>query len=157
MAGFLPKVGVPGHDPAPFFISALPPTADPDSPDSRLCPVACLDLYLRLTGGLQQGQRLFRLIRGDGAPSTDSVARWIIWAISSAHDDPTPAHAHEVRRLAASWAYQGGRHSLEEILAAGWWASHSTFTQFYLAHLHIQPDGHYRFNPIVAGRPVPIP
>ena len=157
VAGFLPKASVPGHDPAPFFISSLTPEAAPSIEDERLCPVHCLDLYIRLTGGLQEGQRLFRLIRGDGAPSTDTVARWIVWAIKSAHDVPTaPPHAHEVRRIAASWAYQGGRHSLEEVLSAGWWASQSTFTRYYLAHLHPQPDGRFRFTPVVAGRQVPI-
>ena len=67
-----------------------------------------------------------------------------------------PAHAHEVRRVAASWAYQAGHHSLEEVLSAGWWASSSTFTRFYLAHLHPQPDGLFRFTPVVAGRLIPI-
>ena len=86
------------------------------------------------------------------------MACWIIWAIKEAHDGQAArAHAHEVRRLAASWAYNGGRHSLEEVLAAGWWASLSTFTRFYLAHLHPQPNGHYRFNPVIASRQVLIP
>ena len=158
VAGFLPKASAPGHDPAPFFIAALDLTGDPSPEEVLLCPVQCLSLYVHLTGVLQDGQRLLRLVRGDGAPSVDSVARWIVWAIKSAHDEPaTQAHAHEVRRLAASWAYHGGRHSLEEVLAAGWWASQNTFTRFYLAHLHPQPDGRYRFNPVIAGRQVPIP
>ena len=157
VAGFLPKAALPGHDPAPFFVSTLSPEEASSSTDERLCPVQCLGLYIRLTGGLQEGHRLFRLIRGDGAPSSDTLARWIVWAIRSAHDDPTPgAHAHQVRRLAASWAYQGGRHSLEEVLAAGWWASQNTFTRLYLAHLHPQPDGRYHFTPVVAGRQIPI-
>ena len=156
IAGFLPKASVPGHDPAAFFVPSLVPDPASQERDFRLCPVRTLQHYLDLTGGLQEG-RLFQKIRGSGPPSAASVARWIVQCIRLAHDsDSTPAHAHEVRRLAASWAYQAGRHSLEEILLAGWWASASTFTRFYLAHLHPQPDGLFRLAPVVAGRQIPI-
>ena len=156
VAGFLPKTSVPGHDPAPFFIPSLTPADDTRERDERLCPVSCLLQYVQLTGGLQEG-RLFQKIRGPGPPSTDSVSRWITQCIRMAHDtEQTPAHAHEVRRMAASWAYQAGHHSLEEILLAGWWANHSTFTKFYLAHLHPQADGLFRLTPVVAGRQIPI-
>ena len=156
VAGFLPKTSVPGHDPAPFFIPSLVPTVDTRERDLRLCPVSCLTSYVQLTGGLQEG-RLFHKIRGAGPPSVDSVSRWITQCIRLAHDtDALPAHAHEVRRMAASWAYQAGHHSLEEILLAGWWASQSTFTRFYLAHLHPQPDGLFRLTPVVAGRQIPV-
>ena len=156
VAGFLPKTAVPGHDPAPFFVPSLVPAEDTQERDSRLCPVTCVRHYVQLTGGLQEG-RLFQKIRGSGPPSADSVARWITQCIRMAHDtESLTAHAHEVRRVAASWAYQAGHHSLEEILLAGWWASHSTFTRFYLAHLHPQPDGHFRLTPVVAGRQIPV-
>ena len=157
MAGFLPKTAVPGHDPAPFFMPCLRPEAATLERDERLCPVSTLLLYVRLTGGLQSGQRLFQKIRGSGSPSADSVSRWITQCIRLAHDTDLPqVHAHEVRRMAASWAYQAGVHSLEEILLAGWWASHSTFTRFYLAPLHPQPDGLFRLTPIVSGRQIPV-
>ena len=156
IAGFLPKTAIPGHDPAPFFASSLVPDEASQEQDLRLCPVRTLQHYLGLTGGLQDGLRLFRKIRGGGAPSADTVARWVVHAIQAAYDEAPSAHAHEVRRTAASWAYQAGHHSLEEILLAGWWANHSTFTRYYLAHLHPQPDGRYRFTPVVAGRQIPL-
>ena len=139
VAGFLPKVSLPGHDPAPFFLPVLTPVEETRDRDERLCPVACLRRYLHATGGLSEGHRLFQKIRGDGAPSAQSVSRWIVHCIRAAYDTDIPqAHAHEVRRMAASWAFQAGRHSLDEILLAGWWASSNTFTRFYLAHLHPQ-------------------
>ena len=156
VAGFLPKTAIPGHDPAPFFVSSLVPTEATRERDLRLCPVSCLSHYVTLTEGLQEG-RLFRKIRGSGPPSVDSVSRWITQCIQMAYDTESPqAHAHEVRRVAASWAYQAGQHSLEEILLAGWWANHSTFTKFYLAHLHPQPDGQFRLTPVVSGRQIPV-
>lgn len=157
VAGFLPKTAVPGHDPAPFYIPALVPDVASPERDERLCPVISLQRYILLTGGLQADQRLFQKIRGSGPPSADSVSRWITQCIQTAHDtEPLHAHAHEVRRMAASWAYQAGRHSLEEILLAGWWASPSTFTRFYLAHLHPQPDGNFRLTPVVSGRQISV-
>ena len=157
VAGFLPKTGVPGHDPAPFFIPSLTPATESQEQDERLCPVRTSHLYLQLTGGLSEGQRLCHKIRGTGPPTVDSVSRWITQCIRMAHDTELPnVHAHEVRRMAASWAYQAGHHSIEEILLAGWWANQSTFTRFYLAHLHPQPDGLSRLTPIVSGRQIPI-
>ena len=52
--------------------------------------------------------------------------------------------------MSASWAFHGGVHSVEEILQAGTWASHSTFTSFYLADVRLQPDGQHRMHPVVA-------
>ena len=67
IAGFLPKTAIPGHDTAPFFVAALTPAATTRKRDERLCLVQCLNHYLRLSGGLRQGTRLFQKIRGVGA------------------------------------------------------------------------------------------
>jgi len=155
--GFLPKVAIPGHDPAAFFVPTLVPDPSSTERDLRLCPVTCLRLYLRLTGGLKDDTRLLQKVRGSGPPSAQSVSRWIVQCIQDNHQEvPGAAHAHEVRRMAASWAFQAGHHSMEDILMAGWWSSPVTFTRFYLAHLHPQPDGRFRLTPVVAGRQIPV-
>ena len=59
------------------------------------------------------------------------------------------ARTHEVRALAASLAFRGSI-DLEDILSACSWASHSTFTDFYLQDIALLTKGFHRLGPIVA-------
>ena len=149
--GFLAKTAVPGMDPAPFFIPALEPFSGRDSRDRLLCPVRMVKKYLSLTGGTRPKDRLFRKVRGEGPPSSQTIASWIKACVRHAHQHrQIHVTAHQVRRMSASWAFHGGVHSVDEILQAGTWASHSTFTSFYLADVRLQPDGNHRMHPVVA-------
>ena len=149
--GFLAKTAVPGMDPAPFFIPALEPFSGRDSRDRLLCPVRMVKKYLAFTGGTVPKERLFRKVRGEGPPSSQTIASWIKACVRHAHQHyPVHVTAHQVRRMSASWAFHGGVHSVEDILQAGTWASHSTFTSFYLADVRLQPDGQHRMHPVVA-------
>ena len=150
--GFLAKTSVPGLDPAPFFIPALEPFSGRDSEDRLLCPVRMVRKYLSFTGGSTPKERLFRKVRGEGPPSSQTVAAWIKACVRHTHQHRPDLHvtAHQVRRMSASWAFHGGSHSVQEILQAGTWASHSTFTSYYLADVRLQPDGQHRMHPVVA-------
>ena len=152
LPGFLPKSAILGHDPQPFFVPALTPFSGRDSDDRKLCPVRMLKFYLIATGGPRDGAHLFVRLRGDGAVSSQTISNWIVRCIKMSFDCPIPAKAHEVRKVAVSWAYKGGAHSLEDILVAGSWATHTTFSSYYLADVRIQTDGRLRLAPIVAGR-----
>ena len=151
---FMPKTGIPGMHPQPFLVPALSPFSGRDNEDRLLCPVRMVKFYLKFTGGYQAKQRLFRKVKGEGSPTAPTVSHWICDCIKAAHAE-TPGlqvKAHEVRRMSASWAFFGGVHSLEDILAAGSWASHTTFSSFYLANVRLQPDGRRRMQPVVAGK-----
>lgn len=150
--GFLAKTAVPGMDPVPFFIPSLEPFSGRDSDDRLLCPVRMVRKYLKFTGGLTPKERLFRKVRGEGPPSSQTIASWIKACVRHTHQhrQNLPVTAHQVRRMSASWAFHGGVHSVGEILQAGTWASHSTFTSFYLADVKLQPDGQHRMHPVVA-------
>ena len=155
VAGFLPKTGVPSHDPQPFYIPALTPFSGRDNDDRLLCPVRALKFYLFATGGYQSSDRLFRKVRGEGHVSSQTVSAWLVRCIKTCYDNQhVHAHAHEVRRVAASWAYVGGSHSMEDILSAGTWASHNTFSSFYLADVQTQPNARLRLQPIISGKQV---
>ena len=157
VAGFLPKSAIPGHDPLPFFIPSLAPFSGRDSGDRLLCPVRMLKFYLQATGGYRQDARLFYKLKGDTPVSSQTISAWIVRCIRSAVEDPSvPASAHEVRRLAASWAYVSGVHRLDDILTAGSWASHNTFSSFYLADVRPQADDRFRLCPVVAGRQISL-
>jgi hypothetical protein len=150
--GFLAKTAVPGLDPEPFFIPALTPFSGRDTEDRLLCPVRMVKKYLQFTGGLSAKQRLFIKVQGEGPPSSQTISAWIKSCIrfTHPHKPNLKASAHEVRRMSTSWAFHGGVHSLEDIIRAGTWASHSTFTSYYLADVKLQPDGKHRMHPVVA-------
>ena len=154
VSDFVPKTGVPGMDPQPFLVPALAPFSGRDSDDRLLCPVRMVRKYLEFTGGLKSCQRLFQKVKGQGPPNAQTVSHWITDCIRAAHADAPglKVSAHEVRRMGASWAFHAGSHSLDEILAAGSWASHTTFSSYYLASVCLQPDGRRRMQPIVAGK-----
>lgn len=150
--GFLAKTAIPGMDPAPFTIPALEPFSGRDSEDRLLCPVRMVRKYLAFTGGPSPKERLFRKIRGEGPPSVQTIAGWLKDCVRHTHQHRTDLQvsAHQVRRMSASWAFHGGSHSVDEILQAGTWAAHSTFSSFYLADVRLQPDGRHRMHPVVA-------
>jgi integrase len=150
--GFLAKTAIPTLDPAPFFIPALTPFSGRDTEDRLLCPVRMVRYYLEFTGGPSAKQRLFQKVRGDGPPTAQTISNWIRDTVKFAHQHrpDLPVTAHQVRRMSTSWAFHGGSHSVEEIIQAGTWAGHSTFTSFYLADVRLQPDGRRRMHPVVA-------
>ena len=150
--GFLAKTAIPGMDPSPIFVPSLTPFSGRDNEDRLLCPVRMVQKYLAFTGGLIPKERLFRKVRGEGNPSSQTIASWIKACVRFTHQHrpDVPVSAHQVRRMSASWAFHGGSHSVDEILEAGTWATHSTFTSFYLADVRLQPDRRFRMQPIVA-------
>ena len=58
--------------------------------------------------------------------------------------------AHQVRGMAASWALLGGV-SVDDIAKSCHWASHNTFTSFYLQPL-TWSDGETFLGPIIAAK-----
>lgn len=154
VAGFLPKTALAGHDPKPFFIPSLGPYAGNDSDDRLLCPVRALRFYLTATGGYKADSHLFVKLRGDEPVSSQTISSWLVRCIRTAYEGNISAKAHEVRRAATSWAYVSGKHDLQDILNAGTWASHTTFSSFYLADVKKQLDDRFRFPTVVAGKAV---
>ena len=59
--------------------------------------------------------------------------------------------AHDVRAFTASKAFQSGA-SLEQILSARHWKSHSTLTQFYLKDVAWADSELYHLGPVVAAQ-----
>ena len=143
--GFLPKNQRLFVDPAPFAVPSLEGYAGRDSPDRLLCPVRMLKFYLNFTDGMQKGsKRLFLKTRGTGEVCSRTISTWLKKLIIFCHDDRLPeVRGHEVRRMSASWAFFTGV-KVADILQAGSWARHTTFSSFYLADVQRQVDGRYR-------------
>jgi hypothetical protein len=144
--GFLPKNQRLHFDPKPFSVPKLSPFAGRDSPDHLLCPVRMLKYYLNFTKGPDNSsRRLFVKVKGEGNVVSKTISSWLKNCIVFCHDDKSlHAKGHEVRRMSSSWAFFSGV-DIKIILAAGSWASTSTFTSFYLADVQRQIDGRFRF------------
>ena len=155
LPGFLAKNQIPGHDPGPFVVKALSPFTGRDSADRLLCPVRMLKFYLHFTqSAAGKSGPLFAKLTGNGYPKSQTISAWIknlIRLIYERKGLSVQGHAHEVRRLAASWAYFSGV-STAAIVEAGRWRSQSSFTSFYLADVVRQRDGFYRPIPCIAMR-----
>ena len=66
---------------------------------------------------------------------------------------PLKVRAHEVRALASSLAYNA-KVPLERILESCTWASHNTFTHFYLRDLSLHNEECIKLGPVVAAQAV---
>ena len=106
-----------------------------------LCPVRSLRYYIDKTKDLREGKHLLFIsfksgFSGDIPRST--ISSWIKQTVMLAYQGSdlenhnlSKVKAHDVRSMVASLAFKGGV-SLDQILGACFWKSHTTFTNFYL-------------------------
>ena len=149
---FLAKNQVPGHDPGPFFVKSLEVFTGRRESEHCLCPVRMLKYYLDFTKGADISGPLFVKLNDQGLPKTSTISSWLkncIQFVYNQKDKSVHAHGHEVRRMAASWAYFSGV-NVNKIIQAGRWRSNTSFTAFYLADVQKQRDGYYRPLPCMA-------
>ena len=150
---FLAKNQRPDHDPGPFFVKALTPFTGREAKERLLCPVQILKFYLDFTSAtVDSSGPLFTKILGSGLPSSQTISSWLKQLIKFVYECKglsVQARGHEVRRMAASWAFFAGVSS-NAIIEAGRWRSSSTFMSYYLADVQCQRDGYYRPLPCVA-------
>ena len=86
----------------------------------------------------------------------NTLSRWVRKLIhhvyKTAEGEVLPfanARTHEVHALVASLAFRGSV-DIEDIMSACSWASHSTFTDFYLQDIALLTEGLHHLGPIVA-------
>ena len=126
----------------PVVIPALKPILDSSlSQDMTLCPVRSLRYYVDKTKDIRDGKHLLFVsfkngFSGDIQRAT--ISSWIKQTVILAYQESdletqklSRVKAHDVRSMAASLAFKGGV-SLDQILGACFWKSHTTFTNFYL-------------------------
>jgi hypothetical protein len=159
--GFLAKNQLPAVAPSPIEIPSLSRICAGDDQDRLLCPVRALRFYLNASKVKRKGRkRLFLPLKGSVDISASTISRWIVTTIKRAYQSLTDRDlsfmklkAHEVRAVAASWAYLN-HSSLEDVMKAAFWRSHTTFSSFYLRSLAHQSAGIFSLGPIVAAQHV---
>jgi hypothetical protein len=151
---FIPKTQLASEGPGllkPLTLKAMTKFLSPDLQEDRsLCVVRAIKYYLSRTKTLRKDRpRLFIAIKKGHNKDIcrNTVSSWIKKTILLAYAKASPevqrlhrVKAHDVRAMASSWAFMKNV-SLEAILQACSWRSHTTFTNFYLKDLtRIQDD-----------------
>ena len=141
-----------------FTIPALPKARD--NPNGRLlCPVRAVKLYLRRTAPHRPAcERLF-LTTGPNPKeiAKNTISFWLRKAIARAYELagrslPVPApRARETRGIAPSLLYRKN-FALPQVLSAGTWRRHTTFTRHYLRDLAHKSLDTYHLGPVVAAQ-----
>jgi hypothetical protein len=165
--GFLAKNQAPNTSRHPVIIPSQSATVDKTFPDRTLCPVWALKFYVDRTRPptIRLGRQHLFISYVEGyskeiAPAT--ISRWIISTIKLAYLLTgnsqsllrlSSISAHEIRALATSWATYKGV-TLQEIMWAVEWKSHTVFSQFYLGDCWTLADGMSTLDPVVAATSV---
>ena len=147
----------------PIILKALGPSLSAElKQDKTLCPVRALRFYLDKTKDMRQGKELL-FISHWPSHKTDivktTISGWLVKTIriclQSCPDKSANlanVRAHDVRAMAASWAFRSGV-ALEEVMRACSWRAHNTFTSFYLKDIALEnPEGQISLGPVVVAQ-----
>ena len=148
----------------PVVIPDLKPSLNHSmSEDMTLCPVRALRYYLDKTKELRENKYILFISFKDGFSKDiqkSTISSWLKQTVILAYessDVETQSLAniktHDVRSMAASLAFKGGV-SLDQILGACFWKSHSTFTNFYLKDVAWKSSegSDYSLGPVVSAQ-----
>ena len=158
--GFVAKTQDPSsQDPRfdSFTIPALPKASD--NPNGRLlCPVRAVKLYLRRTAPHRPTyERLFLTTGSNPKEIAKNTIFWLRKTIARAYELagrslPVPApRARETRGIAPSLLFKKN-FALPQVLSAGTWRRHTTFTRHYLRDLAHKSLDTYHLSPLVAAQ-----
>ena len=155
---FIPKTRLGVSSTRPFVVEALKRHVSRESEDRLLCPVRALQAFVDRTKDpafLAGRTRLF-LPLGDskGNLSAHSHKVQIITTIEEAYAamdmrlaEDFKLRMHDLRMLSFSLASASGV-TLDTILTAGRWKSHSTFTHYYLRSMAVYADSLFSLGPV---------
>ena len=155
---FIPKTRRGVSSGKPFIIRSLCHLVDRDSPDRLLCPVRALKAFLRRTKDpafLKGRQKLFLPLDETKVDlSAHGHKSQLIAAIQEAYSamdlrlpEEFRLRMHDTRMLSFSLAGASGV-SLDTILSAGSWKSHTAFTTCYLRSMAIYAENLYSLGPV---------
>ena len=167
--GFIAKTDLPDHRSLcqELVIPSLRGFVDTrtEAEDLLLCPVRALQIYDRRTLPVRNGRRkLFISAARPGLPDVkvSTLSSWIKQLLVYVYNhhqvefvnaEHFTRKTHSVRGLATSLALMTGV-SLEQVLRAGTWTTHSTFTAKYLHDMTVQVGTLKSLGPLVAAQHV---
>jgi hypothetical protein len=146
LAGFTPKSSSAAEGGTRFQPISIPALTnlvgdDPSEPDTLLCPVRALKLYLKRTSSFRQGRK--RLFINDNPLVHDDVVKnkisgWVRHTIIEAYSKAPAEYkqlnnitTHEIRAIAASLNVHA-TFALEDVMNNCSWQNPTTLTSYYL-------------------------
>ena len=145
----------------PLFLPSLGQVTGSADPDIFLCPVRCLNEYLRRTDIIREGRKRLLLpynisLKNELSPQGLNFIFKKAILLAYSHLDRGTArefkiNLHQARLLSHSLAIASNV-SLEQVLRSGHWAAQNTFTSFYFRSLAVVSDELYRLGPIAAAQ-----
>ena len=140
-AGYYAKNATPEEIPRALSFAGIGHLFGDREPDRLLCLVRAVTLYLKRTADLVRSDcqgRLFLHFRPGIKFRKSHISRWLVETILLTYEHAKwetckleGVSGHQVRGMAASWAY-GKDTTLTEIRIAVGWKSSSVFAQHYL-------------------------
>ena len=139
-----------------FTVPALPNAGN--NRNGRLCPVRAVRGYLDRTAAHRlRCERLFVTAGRSKEISKTTVSFWLRKTISHAYElsgteQPVPApRARETRGIAPSLLFKKN-FAVDQVLKAGTWRRHTTFTRHYLRDLAHRSLDTFHLGPVVAAQ-----
>jgi integrase len=168
--GFLSKTALRSSGASVFEgirIRALSTVIGPDLPDDRkLCPVRTLKAYLSRTKSFRKDHKRLFISYQEGRQadiSKNTISAWVKKLLKFVYNSGNPKacqltglSVHSIRGMASSWAFRGTV-SVDDILKACTWSSHTTFTDFYLKDMSEIKEGLLCLGPLVVAQSVVHP
>jgi hypothetical protein len=143
----------------PVVIPALPCESLDIENDQLLCPVRALNIYTETVQSERQSRtKLFisHDFRHKKEIASTTISSWIRQTVQLCYElssnrirDDFHVTAHSVRGWATSWAI-ANRASINDVMGAAMWRTHSTFTRHYLRDVTNISDDMLRIGPVVA-------
>ena len=138
-----------------FTIPALPKASD--NPNGRLlCPVRAVKLYLRRTAPHRPACEWLFLTTGPNPKeiAKNTISFWLRKTIARAYEPFSTCSRPsclETRGIAPSLLHRKN-FALPQVLCAGMWRRHTTFTRHYLRDLAHKSLDTYHLGPVVAAQ-----
>ena len=159
--GFLPKTLAAAEGQGrfqPIELNSLIPFVRNEVPDRYLCPLRALRYYLQVTVATRGPRNRLFIPYKPGCSSdlhANTVSSWVKQLILYVHKNASSeklqvgkVRAHDTRALSASLALHQNM-ALPALLKTCTWASHNTFTNFYLRDVTVLEKGLHKLGPLV--------
>ena len=163
ITSFVAKTQDPSKDDRRFGAFRIPSIPKDDKGEkSNLCPVRCLKAYWKRTKDIKRPSKRLFINTQDASRtiSKNSISKWIRDLIYISHKRHNriirgKVKAHSVRGVGATLSFKYNR-SLYQVLKAGSWTKHNTFTKFYLKKFSLRKMERLNLNlgPIVAAQSI---